>query len=210
MMAEEFTRLFELCTCPAVLPASLLMVSLLLYGVMVMLGALDFELLDFDLDFDTDAPTSIGFVTLKFFNIGEIPLMIWLSAFGLSWWAASIFFGMAIDGPPSETFGPAVWQIARNLAIGLLLTKAATQPLCKIFAKQTARMPEDLIGQECEISTYDATPDAGQARFPTDTAPLLLNVRTTGETLGKGHIARIVDYDSETKLYLVASTDNES
>lgn len=207
MLAEQLRQFFELCTSAPVFPASLLMLVIGAYGAMVLLGALDIDLFDFDVDVEGDAASSVGFVALKFLNIGEVPLMIWLSTLAFLWWVVSIILGSVVDGLPDPEASGAVWQVARNLAFSVLLTKAATQPLCKIFAKQAARSPEDLIGCDCEISTYEATSDAGQARFPTDSAPLLLNVRTRGETLKKGDTARIVDYDPAAKLYLVAAAD---
>ena len=103
------------------------------------------------------------------------------------------------------------WHLLRNLAASLLLTKAATEPLVKIFAKQSTRSPEDLLGLECEISTHEATPDEGQARFRIeDGAPLLLNVRTEGETLRLGDAAKIVGYEPTTRIYFVEAPKNKA
>ena len=43
----------------------------------------------------------------------------------------------------------------------------------------------------------------------TDAAPLLIDVRTDGETLSKGDLARIVDVDPKANLYLITKTDIE-
>jgi hypothetical protein len=61
---------------------------------MVILGALDLDVLDLDLDVDTGQDLgwfpSVGLVALRFLNVGPIPLMIWLSIFALSLWIISV------------------------------------------------------------------------------------------------------------------------
>ena len=79
----------ENCFTGPVFPASVMMVLILVYGLMVALGGLNLDLFDIDIDFDADVNidggvTSIGFVALKFLNIGNVPIMIWASALGLS------------------------------------------------------------------------------------------------------------------------------
>ena len=206
MILEQVTQFAELLFTWPILPASIVVLMTMFYGGLVLLGVVDLDLFDFDLDVESDAARSVGFVSLKFLNLGEVPLMVWVSTFGFLWWVVSILFGMITDAPLGEASGDGtVWRFARNLVIGVLLTKAVTEPLKQIFEKQATRTPEDLIGQACEISTYEVTPDAGQARFPTEAAPLLLNVRTAGESLKHGDEARIIDYDPATRLYLVTA-----
>jgi len=65
---------------------------------------------------------------------------------------------------------------------------------------------KSLIGQEAEISSYDASPENGQVKFKTNGAPLLLNVRTDGPHLAKGTRVWITHYDSTKRLYIVSPT----
>jgi hypothetical protein len=44
---------------------------------------------------------------------------------------------------------------------------------------------------------------SGQARFHTEGAPLLLNVRTTGKNMEKGDTGNIVSYDELTSVYVI-------
>jgi len=95
--------------------------------------------------------------------------------------------------------------IVRNLVIALPLTKFVTQPMRGWF--QTGSFEsKSLIGQEAEISSYDASPDNGQVKFKTEGAPLLLNVRTDGPHLAKGTRVWITHYDSVKRLYIVSPT----
>ncbi len=80
-MSEFLQSCFEWPT----LPASVLMVICMLYWLSVILGLMDFDLLDFDLDFEigTESPSILdfGFIGLRFLNLGEVPVMLWMSIF---------------------------------------------------------------------------------------------------------------------------------
>jgi hypothetical protein len=67
---------------------------------------------------------------------------------------------------------------------------------------------EELLGRICIISTSEATPDFGQAKYSSDAgAPLLLTVHTTDGVIPRGHEARIVDYSPERRVYIVEPLD---
>jgi len=207
MTSQQIITYLEQCFTMPVLPATILVLLIVAYGVMVLVGALDFELLDLDIDIDADADlnavSSAGFVALKFLNIGEVPVMIWLSVYSIVWWALSQVLWMALDRELSD---PNVWLlVVRNVAGSVMLTKFATDPLAKVFAKPLKLRPQDLIGRQCEITTYEATTEFGQAKCPTEAAPILLDVKMTEGSLAKGELAVIVDYDAEMKVHYLES-----
>lgn len=211
-MAEQFTNYFELCFTMPVLPATLLMLVILGYVSLVLLGALDFELFDLDIDVDLDldadvgALSNIGMLTLKFLNLADVPIMIWLSLFGLAWWGLSQLLWMIWD---VSSLDPNMRLLVfRNVAVAVFATKFMTNPLAKGFAKPKQFKPEQLLGQKCEITTYEATEEFGQAKFQSEAAPILLDVRTNQGSISKGSQALIVDYDPESKIhYLDAISD---
>ena len=206
----------ETCFTGPIFPASVMMVLILVYGLMVALGGLNLDMFDIDIDFDADVDidggvTSVGFVALKFLNIGNVPIMIWASAFGLSWWTASMVLWEVFDQARyQEDFWRTALLILRNVAIGVAAAKVITQPMVKFFDHPDSYKPEDLIGQECEVTTYEVTADAGQAKFATDAAPLLIDVRSEDGPLAKGDRALIVDFDPEEKLYFITKSDTEA
>ncbi len=192
------------------LPATLLLGLVIGYWLLVMLGALDLDFFDFDIDLDgqSDSPLSVGFLGLRFLNLGRIPVMVWVSVFALTFWVLTMLLWFLFDRPAYE---PGLWwdfqYVLRNAALSVVLTKLVTQPLVPFFDTPEEYTPESLIGRECEVSTYEATAEYGQARFRTDGAPLLLNVRTTAGTLAKGDRAEIVDYDPKSRTYLIAKAN---
>jgi len=193
-----------------VLPSTLLMALIVAYGALVVVGALDFDLLDFDVDIDAEADVSAvfsaGFVALKFLNIGEVPLMVWLCIYGLVWWGISQALWLFWDQTsldPNTTL-----LVVRNVAVSVMLTKFFTDPLAKVFAKPARSHPTDLVGRQCEITTYQATEEFGQAKCQTEASPLLLDVKMSEGELSKGEHAVIVDYDPQSKIYYVVAASD--
>jgi hypothetical protein len=191
------------------LPATVLLLLVSGYWLFVSLGALDLDFADVDLDVDLQADgdvLSFGFVVLRWLNIGEVPLMVWLTVFGLSLWTAS----MLIDGRETLTDGGAIaLALLRNAGIAVVATKLFTQPLRGKFDPSEPLKSDDLIGRRCEIKTSEVTPAHGQAEYRIDGSPLYLNVRTAGGVLNKGEPAEIVGYDADRHVYIVQSALRE-
>jgi len=196
----------EACLSGPTLPATVMLLASCTYWLFVIIGAFDVELFDIDLDFDGNAEafTGIGFVMLKRLNLGEVPLMLWMSIFSLGMWVLS----MSLDHSPlPETTWEEIQALARNAGISLVLTKFATNPLRGIFRSPEPNPAAKLIGKQCEITTNEVTETTGQAVFATEAAPLLLNVRTHDGSLAKGEQATIVDFDVDNHIYFVKRTE---
>jgi len=198
------------CFSGPVLPASTLLIILVLFWGMVTLGAMDLEVFDLDLDVDASQDVgwlpSVGLVALRFLNVGPIPLMIWLSIFALALWIISVSWH---DPAYNDDNWLAFQVLVRNVALSLIATKIATQPLLRFVQKSEMRKSADLLGQLCVISTSEVTERHGQAKLHTEGAPLLLHVRTREGTLRKGDLARIVDLDPANLIYYVEKFQQE-
>jgi len=150
----------------------------------------------------------LGAISLRWLNLGRMPVILWLGTFTILFWCVSWILWKFVDRPPSVWWMNLV-LIVRNGVISVAATKIATNPMTKWFADASRYHPGTLIGETCEISTGEANPDFGQARFRTNGAPLLLNIRTAGGTLRKGDLARITAFDSERRIYTVTQADSE-
>ncbi|MEM6505180.1 MAG: hypothetical protein AAF711_06910 [Planctomycetota bacterium] len=191
---------------------SIMLVCVVGYWLLVIFGALAPDSLDFDFDLDGEADLEIdadhgpgGLGLAKFFNVGEVPLMVLLSVFlGVLWLSGVLLH------PYIGAWGLLV-QIALlvPMAIGsLFATKLLTQPF-KTLLKQL-RSGEDagkieLIGQRCRIISAVANTNTGQAEVQTAGAPLRLNVRTAdaAQELQKGDEAVIVIDRNQQGIYIV-------
>lgn len=195
------------------LPASILLVIVLAYWLLVIVGMLDLDVFDLDLDVDVDTDLdsvlSIGMLPLKWLNIGRVPVMIWTSAFALAFWMTAMLW----DSPAGRENG---WNMAavilRNGAIALLAAKLLTQPLIRVFdveQQQGALLGSDLVGMTC-VSTTSVTEGFGQAKVDTGKgAPLLINVRCEYDEMAKGARAEIAHFDAAQDLYIVKPMPGE-
>ncbi|QDV25080.1 OB-fold-containig protein [Aureliella helgolandensis] len=212
---ELFTNLIA----SPVLPATVLLGLMVAWSFMAMLGAVDLDVGGPDVDIGQDLDLSVGshategmaLLALKWLNIKNVPLVVWLGVFSVIWWFISISLWSAID---SRIFTDPGWfwstlLILKNLAISLPLAKLATTPMKPWFVVEKIGATH-LIGQECQISSLEATPEFGQVRFRTEGAPLLLNVRTDGQHLAKGTKVWITHYDAQHRVYIVSPTTTES
>lgn len=208
-------------------PASVLLGLLLCYLVLAILGAADLHL-DLPDAAVPEAPSpdaadagpsgatptqgadliGLGAVSLRWLNLGRIPAILWLGTFTIVFWCVSWGLWTFVDDPSSSLL-TILLLIGRNVVISVAVTKFATNPMLAWFADAYRYHPGALIGQHCEISTGEATPRFGQARFRTNAAPLLLNIHTDGGTLKKGDIARITAFDPERRIYTVTKADPE-
>lgn len=144
----------------------------------------------------------------KWLNLKDLPIVIWGGVFTLVWWSASVVSWFLFDpylvGQNPGTL-VSLLLLTRNVVIALLVTKLITQPMRDWFVSHELGSRE-LVGEEVEIWSYDASPTHGQARFKTDSAPLLLNIRTDGPIMPKGTKAWITYYDEKNRIYIVSAT----
>ena len=208
----------EACTqSPVNLALSVLLGLILLYWVIVCLGAVGIDSLDFDFDmdgepdFDLDANGSLlhaGMSTsvMRFFHIGTVPLLVLLSVFVLAMWALGVISYRWIGH----------WSVLLQLAMlvpfalgALVLTKVLTLPLAALFKKmreqEDAEQHVDLIGRRCRVVSLTADHRHGQVEVATEGAPLRLNVTTADESivLNKGDEAVLITQDKARGVYHV-------
>ena len=152
---------------------------------------------------------SSGFVSvLRFFNVGDVPLMILVSALVGTMWAVSVLSTHYLN--PQQSLLRAILWLVPNLLLSLLLTKAVTSPFRYLFGKANLgiQAPTRIVGKTCIITTSEVTPKFGQARIEQEGAPITVNVRCRADaTFSKGDEAVITEHDTDT--YFVYPFDLE-
>ena len=144
---------------------------------------------------------------LRFFNVGDVPIVVLYSGFACSLWALTILTSHYFN--PSLLWWRSVAMFVPNVVASLFLTKITTAPFRSLFRHANLGMakPLRLVGRTCIITTSSVSPRFGQARFdpPDGSAPVMLNVRTRDDTaiLSKGQEAVILDHDVEKSTFLV-------
>jgi hypothetical protein len=204
-MMSEFV---ETAFSPTAIPATILLLVVALYWFVAVVGGIGLDFLDFDFDFDADfdghtsfdSILSAGAITLRFLNIGQLPINIWISVFAIAFWLLAVMW----RSPEELTTALAiVGVIVRNGVIALIPTKLITQPLRGRFDPVEPEQAENLIDRVGTVTTIEINRGGGQARFAHDASPLLLNVRTAQAVLSKGEQVRIIDYDPASNVYTV-------
>ena len=173
---------------------------------------------DVDGDVDTEAATSSRsswFVSLlKFMNLGDVPLMVLLSAFITSMWAMSILSSHYFN-PALSLFVALLWLIP-DFLVSTLLTKVLTMPAAAVFKKANsgAEKRTKILGRTCYVTTSQVTENSGQAEIRLDdAAPITLNVRCRSGCnrgpLKKGDEALILEQVEDKGTYIVVPFDLE-
>jgi len=190
------------------LPFSVVLIITLFYWLLVIFGLFDLDFFDIDLDWDVDtsSPISVGFVSLKFLNIGNVPVMLWGTCFAFTGWMLS----MQLDHDPAPMLLKDIsMALARNVGLALLATKLLTNPLRGRFDPKQPNRVQDLLGQTCTITSKQVSQRFGQAKVDVGAAPLLLNVRCDVDTLKKGDSAILADYSETEHVYYVQHVSHE-
>ncbi|MEO2035117.1 MAG: hypothetical protein ABGZ35_23810, partial [Planctomycetaceae bacterium] len=162
---------YEHCLEWPTLPFSVVLSVGLFYWCLVIFGLFDIDFFDIDLDWDveTSSPLSVGFVGLKFLNIGNVPVMLWATCFAFTGWMLSMQFD---HEPPPITFPEITAALARNTGLAILATKILTNPLRGKFDPPQPNRVQDLLGQTCTITSKHVSQRFGQAKLDVGAAPL--------------------------------------
>lgn len=192
-----------------ILPFSVLLCAVGAYWLLVLLGGVDLDIFDVDLDpsFETDVDASLtdfGMLGLRWLNIGEVPLMIWLTIVAMAAWLFAMIFDRDMVNPTAQE---SAISIMRSLGIGILAAKFLTNPMRGKLRMKEPHTVHDMLGRSCTVTTSEVTQEFGQAICHVeDGAPLRLNIRTLEGSVPRDGIVEIIDYSSETGLYFVKET----
>ncbi|MEO0331533.1 MAG: hypothetical protein AAF223_07590 [Bacteroidota bacterium] len=206
-MKELFTAA---AAAPNLIP-TLLLAFVMIYWLVVLVGAIDIDSLDVDVDLDTDVDVDADVDgdlsgsglngVLAFFNLGQVPLMVFLTFWILPVWVLTVL-GNYYLGNSSFLIGLLV--LLPSLIVGLFIAKVLTNPLAKVFGKLNQESNETVIGKICTITSQASHQRVGQARVKTAGAPLLLNVKTyEGVALQRGDTAMIIEQQEGRNIYFI-------
>lgn len=152
-----------------------------------------------------------GAMAIRATNFGRVPMVIWAALFAVLFWSISYGLWHNYDFRRYEpTLWPSILLTLRNFVLTVICVKAGTQPLIRFFELEPDYDARYLIGSTCEVTTSEATDSFGQAKYRTDAAPLLLNVRTDGSNLQRGDEARIIAFDPKKRIYTITAITSET
>lgn len=191
-----------------IIPTALL-IFILLYWLTVILGFADLDMVSIDLDVDMESSASVGWLNhiLYFFNLGQVPVMLFLSFLILPMWF------LAIVSTELFTFNIKLFSyifLIPNFIISLFIAKILTIPFVKLFTKLEDQVDDNIevIGSICTV-TLSATEDKmGQAKIDEKGSVMLLNIKARkGTTINKGETGLIIDYLADKSYYIIEPYD---
>ncbi len=205
-------------------PASILAILLVVYSILGMVGLFDLGLdapdlpeappLGTDLTeiipLNWDFVHGIGGTTIRWTNFGRLPIILWGGIFAVAFWGISYGFWHQFDSEKyaSDWITSGILSV-RNSVIAVGITKGCTQPLLKYFTPPPNYDHANLLGEICVVSTSRADSKFGQAKFQTNAAPLLLNIRTDGSVISKGSKAMIIEFEPKKRIFTVTPIPTE-
>lgn len=175
----------------------------LLYWITVIIGVIDFDLLEFDFEIDSDAEVLQGI--LVFLNLKDIPFMVFFSILSLIFWVLS----MMLYRLPIEQGGLINGLILIPiLIISLLITKVLTKPLKGLFKKdyeEGKNQEVEIIGQPVTLVSTIKDGRLGQGEIKKYSTSLLINVKAEKEEeiFNKNEVAHVYRKDDDKNIYYI-------
>ncbi|TDU71059.1 hypothetical protein EI77_02177 [Prosthecobacter fusiformis] len=199
------------------LPLTALLGMVVLYWLLVMIGAFDFDLDLFDGGADTpdlSSPHSggtLGGAMLsagRFFGFAQVPIAIWGSFFVLFLWLFGLILNYRLNGAPGDrSLTTAALLLVPGCIGSLALTKLVTLPVGKFFGAMADADSESLIiqGQVGIVTTTSLDERYGQVQVAQGGAPALVNARlhTGPDSLQKGDRIRVLEASPDGSFYYV-------
>jgi hypothetical protein len=183
---------------------------IILYWLMVIIGALDLDIFGVDADVPEDAGGFGAFLAVT--GLTGVPTMVALSIPILLGWLFTALGAEALKHLVTE----GVWFILGgllvllfSLTLAVFLSALLIRPLRRFFVSSEGLRQAEIIGKVCVVKTLRVDEEFGQAEFDDGGAGLLIQVRARqGNGLSKGSKALIIGRDEEREAFLVQLYDD--
>ena len=178
-------------------------------------GAIDIDSLDIDLDMDGDIDADVDIdgdvdasvsgiaSVLSFFNIGDMPLMVFVSFYVIPFWMITLSVNHILG---IESFVPGLTVLLPSLFGCLFLAKFMTIPVAKFYKKLKSETEavENIVGRVCVAKLPISSERKGQGEIKVKGTSVLISAKTRdGQVIEKGESALIIEYMEEEQFYYV-------
>lgn len=144
--------------------------------------------------------------TMKAVHLDRVPLMIWLAVLSLLFWVVSYVLWFEFDSRRyAPMFLPCVLITIRNLVVAVVGTRLLTSPIHRLLVPPVHYHSETLVGGTAVVETSMVDAKFGRARYATNAAPLLIDIRVADGVILKGHRVKLLSYDAQKKVYWVTA-----
>nr|WP_315490378.1 ubiquinone biosynthesis protein [uncultured Rhodoferax sp.] len=175
------------------------------YWVLALLGLVDFDSGEMDVDADPDLSSLAGLMTA--FGLQGVPFSIVFSLLVLLSWTLTCMGAMwllaLLPGSVPVYVGGSLLALA-SVSLAVPIAARIVKPLRGLFITHAAISNASLVGQHCKVLTQSVDEKTGRAEVLQRGANL--NIRVWAHTpnpLARGSTARIVAYEEATARYRI-------
>lgn len=193
---------------------TILLAFILIYWLTVIIGVIDLDTIDFDLDlevdtdFEVDSEIEVGTdvhgltTVLAFFNIGQMPFMILLSFLVMPMWLLSVLVNFHLG---NNSFLLSILLLIPILFVSLFIAKILTTPIAKFYLK--LKLEDEAInpiGKICKVLLSVSDDKVGQAEIMVNGTSIKINAKSQkGEQILKGETALVIERNSKKNYFLI-------
>ena len=181
---------------------SVVLAVVLLYWLLAIVGVVDFDHGHFHIEIHHADPHELGSLASVAVALGldGVPFSIVISLITFFAWFASALaqeFVLPWVALPPVSWAAGVVVLVGAMVLAIPLTAISIRPLRRIFVTHRAASHASLVGLACRVVT--TTVDENFGRAEVETRGVAHNIRicaSTPNTLTKGSVARILEYDA--------------
>ncbi len=187
---------------------TVLLILIIIYWLSIIIGAIDFDSFDIDLDVDADLDgmEELGpfHALLSFLNVADLPVMLVASILILVFW----ILAMLIHLLPVKSGGAVnALLFIPALVISIYLTRLITMPLKKVMKGTNGKEEpeEEVIGKLVTLTGDLRDGRLAQAEVKREGASLLINVKSEfpEQTFVKNEEAYVTKKDEIKDFYYI-------
>ncbi len=184
---------------------------LLIFWLLAILGALDIDIISFDVDIDINLDSEIevpGFVgLLHTLGLTGVPFTIVLSVLiFIAWVITYIFSAYLIPFLPSAILKiiAGTFTLVGSLLLAVPMTVKIVAPLRKLSSENSAKSNHDFLGGICKVTSQTVDDTFGQGKIKTTGTSLIVRIRAAvPNEIKKNDIVRPISYDQDDNIYHV-------
>lgn len=201
-MSDWLSEVFQLVN----LPATLLLLLVLVYWLTVIVGITGLDLWEPDLDLSAEGLEggSAGWWPgiLQFFHLGDVPVTVFGSVFALLYWTGTVLGNHYLNPEWNLALGGVL--LVGSMLVSLFATKLLIMPTVPFFRDlNRADRQAVTVGQLARVSSSELTETHGEVTIEQDGPPIVLNARCRGARLARNQIVELMEQDRDAHFWWV-------